>query len=518
MPNISFGGGLNNQDDFNIDPRECADGHNFLLDKVAGSFRPRPPQDLIDTATNASEIRGMGQLIKSDDTQFQFVQAGSAFYNWNFSTFTSLGSVNSASRLRSTTWSLDNFGVVTDLDLTTPVKKWDGSTLVNLTHGIAGVTDLYAKYSVVKDNRAWLFNIRTDSDYSRHVILVSAFEDAEDYDNSARAIQGTFATGNEAFFMVSPDLKPINGVAFFFNSIIISTESGKLYRLTGDGPENYAFVDYYSGSTAVGDESIANTGNDVVYMKQGGAIDSLAATDSSGDVSADDLSRWIPETVRGLSSCLTVYDQSRQQVLFFAGENLLVLDKEVLFTTNLSPWMVWTTRIPNGFSTESALYLRKDNGEYTVYWGDSIGNIYDLNGTGVDGDSSTYSVQATRTTRILNEEDTINDILHGRIEYRRKGACDMEMQFDWSEAYATTTCSVPLKGPIINTGTNFWNSSSDDIYWNESEYWNEGGVEDFKVSTSGFTASGKGLSYILKTTIDSTVNFLVNKIHGSPRN
>ena len=87
----------------------------------------------------------MGQLIKSDDTQFQFVQAGSAFYNWNFSTFTSLGSVNSASRLRSTTWSLDNFGVVTDLDLTTPVKKWDGSTLVNLTHNIAGVTDLYAK-------------------------------------------------------------------------------------------------------------------------------------------------------------------------------------------------------------------------------------------------------------------------------------------------------------------------------------------------------------------------------------
>ena len=83
--------------------------------------------------------------------------------------------------------------------------------------------------------------------------------------------------------MVSPDLKPINGVAFFFNSIIISTESGRLYRLTGDGPENYAFVDYYSGSTAVGDESIANTGNDVVYMKQGGAIDSLAATDSSGE-------------------------------------------------------------------------------------------------------------------------------------------------------------------------------------------------------------------------------------------
>ena len=160
---------------------------------------------------------------------------------------------------------------------------------------------------------------------------------------------------------------------------------------------------------------------------------------------ADDLSRWIPETVRGLSSCLTVYDQSRQQVLFFAGENLLVLDKEVLFTTSLSPWMVWTTRIPNGFSTESALYLRKDNGEYTVYWGDSIGNIYDLNGTGVDGDSSTYSVQATRTTRILNEEDTINDILHGRIEYRRKGACDMEMQFDWSEAYVTTTWFSAIK-------------------------------------------------------------------------
>ena len=63
---IKFGGGLHTRaSEDEIDPREAADGANFLLDLENRELRNRPPFDLIGQVPNAGEIRGGGSLLKS---------------------------------------------------------------------------------------------------------------------------------------------------------------------------------------------------------------------------------------------------------------------------------------------------------------------------------------------------------------------------------------------------------------------------------------------------------------------
>ena len=66
-----------------------------------------------------------------------------------------------------------------------------------------------------------------------------------------------------------------------------------------------------------------------MYMKRGGNIDTLASTQNYGDVAADDVSRFIPNTVSGLTEAIAVYDQQNQKVFFFIGEKILVFFKNV---------------------------------------------------------------------------------------------------------------------------------------------------------------------------------------------
>lgn len=136
---ISFGGGLHTRastDD--IDPREAADGSNFLLDLQNRDLRPRPPFDLIGTVPNGLEVRGGGSLLKSDGTISTLFQAAGAVYEWDgITTFTSVGSVNSTSKLRGHwrkhNWQLDDELLLTDLNLADTVKKWDGTTFASVT-------------------------------------------------------------------------------------------------------------------------------------------------------------------------------------------------------------------------------------------------------------------------------------------------------------------------------------------------------------------------------------------------
>ena len=118
--------------------------------------------------------------------------------------------------------------------------------------------ELKAKYSIVKDHRLWLFNVKTDSTDNPHLIAASKFEDIENFDTSSRGKSqdsSSTVTGSDPFILLTPDLRPINGVALFFDEIIISTEGGALYRLTGSDPTDYNFVDYYNGSAATGSSS-----------------------------------------------------------------------------------------------------------------------------------------------------------------------------------------------------------------------------------------------------------------------
>lgn len=508
MTRILFAGGLNENQNPNI--IEAQAGYNFELGFSQTKFVPRTPFDLAGTATNALSINGLMQLVKRDNTETTLVCSGDVVYKWDGTTFTSVGTVTNGSLLRDTYWSLADYLVITDLSKTTVVKQWDGTTLSTLTTGL-GATSLFAKYGIVHNGRVWLFNVKTATD-TPHLMVASAFETPTSYDIAKRAKDATFTTGNEAFYMLTPDLKPINGVAVFHNQLIVSTEDGRLFVLTGSDSKTYAWTDLYAGSAATGVESFVNVGNDVLYMRKGGNIESLQSTQQYGDVRADDISRWIKTTVKNLTGVRIAYDQSNQKVLFFTNTGkVLVLFKDLL-GNQLSPWSVYTTQHPSNFSTSAVKYMRAPGtSSYSVYFGDATGHIFNINGSG-SGDASTYSIATLRQLRLVDTADNLNfraKILNGRVTYRRIGDCALTLSFDWPDEYNVSQSTLTLKGPPPGDIGAYYNSSS---YYNDIAYFNQGTSFANKISSRGFSPTGRSHGVTMGMQLDTKVQFQIDYI------
>lgn len=584
MADIFFGGGLNENDDLNISIEECFEGQNFVLDARGKNFKPRRPFDLRGTTPNAGQISSIMQLVKRDDTKTQLVTSGNKVYDWNgVSSFTEVATVVTATRLRETYWSLDDRLVITDLDLNTTLRQWDGADFVQNKHGIgngttvtatgfsstttvlsitktahgfsegdlvtiSGLTpaawniehrinnvaadtfdctlsaatttatgaalyeasvDLYAKYSIVFQNRVWLFNIKTGADENPHVILASKFEDPDNFDNS-QVVTSSGITGDEAFFITTPDLRPINGVAHFFGTLLISTTNGELYKLTGTDATNYAIEEFFPNSGASGTEGIENTGNDVIYMRQDGSIDAVSSVERFGDISVDDVSRWIPKTLDGVSSSIVRYDQKRQLIYFFVSGAVLVLDKQMLLLRpDVSPWSVYKTDDSSSFNTLVASYMQKTDGTYDVFWGDSTGRIFNMYGTEGGGDAGSTSITTRRKTRVISEVPTKHRNITGRLEYRRKGQTNMDVIIEYGESFSTSVNTVTLR-ERADSNPYF----GGDFYFGGDNYFNdtETGQSDDIVSTLGFSPHGKGNLFFIELKATTKSNFLVNRI------
>lgn len=514
---LYFAGGLNEQQTPNI--YECGEGYNFELGMKQSKLVPRKPYALKGTATNASAINGFVQLVKRDSTETTLVQAGDTVYLWDGdSSFTSKGTVSTSSRLRDTYWSLGDYSIITDTAKATVVKKWDGTTFSTMTTGLG--TNLYAKYGIVHQGRVWLANVTTSTD-TPHLMVASKFEDPTVYDTAQRAVTGTFSTGAEAFYMLSPDLKPINGFAVFYNQLVMSTEGGRLYVLTGTGTSSYKWTDYYAGSCASGTESICNIGNDVVYMKAGGGIDLLKSTVNSGDVETDDLSRWILTTTADAVATSVVYDQKNQKVFFFISGKVLVLFKD-LIGSEMSPWSVYKTQETFAFATNGAKYMKQPGTQvYTVYFGDSVGRIFDMNGDAGGGDAGSQSIAVLRRTRyIANGEGgdqkgggALSALTHnvsGLVSYRRIAtSCDLSVTFDWGDEYNRSTSVIPLKGsPTASAGVYFGSGS----YFSGTAYFSQGSAYARKISSQSFSPTGKGPGCFIEASLDTSTDFQIDYI------
>ena len=513
---LYFPGGLNEQQTPTL--LECIQGYNFELGLKQSKLVPRLPYALKGTATNALAFNGAVQLVKRDNTETTLVQTGDTVYLWDgASSFTSEGTVSADSRLRGVTWSLGDYSVITDVAKETVVKKWDGSNLTTLSTGLG--TDLYAKYGVVHNGRVWLGNVKTNTD-TPHLIAASRFEDPTSFDTAQRAVSGTFSSTAPAFYLLTPDLRPINGMKLFQNQLIISTEGGRLFKLTGSSPSDYALVDFYSGSAATGNESIENIGNDVIYMKAGGGIDLLSSTERFGDVSGDDVSRWIPETVEGLTDAITVYDQSRQKVFFFVSGKILVLFKD-LIGGELSPWSVYTTQEAFAFNTNCALYMKRPGTqEYSVFFGDDVGRIFDLNGSPGDGDAGAEDVMVLRKTRFIqhgeggdkNGGGALNletRVLEGEVIYRRvSDPCDCTISFDWGDEYVESYSVVPLKGAPTAFGGVYYSGTG--MYYGGDDYYSQGSSFAQKISSQSFSPTGTGPGCFVSVSLETTTDFQVD--------
>jgi hypothetical protein len=522
---LYFPGGLNEQETPSL--FECIEGYNFELGLKQSKYIPRKPFDKKGTATNALAINGFLQLVKRDNSETTLVQSGDTVYLWDgASSFTSKGTVSSSSRLRDTYWSLGDYLVISDTAKATVIKKWDGTTFSTLTTGLG--TDLCAKYGIVFQGRIWLFNVKTTTD-TPHLMVASAFEDPTSYDTSKRGGPstsggGTFTTGLEAFFMLTPDLKPINGVAVFFQQLIISTEGGRLFKLSGTTAATFKWDEFYAGSAATGTESLANIGNDVIYMKQGGGIDLLSTTIESGDVAADDVSRWIPTTTKDLTGAITVYDQKNQKVLFFVSNKVLVLFKDLL-GGELSPWSVYKTTESFAFNTNAAKYMKMPGTQvYSVYLGDSVGRIFDLNGTGTAGDAGTTNIVTYRKTRYINNGEggtkvgfqtvgalnLMKSVLHGEVFYRRIFApCDLTISFDWGDEYNVSSSVITLKGAPTSFAGVYYGGGS---YYNGTAYFSQGSAFANKISSQTFSPTGKGPGVFISTSLETSTDFRIDHI------
>lgn len=527
MTTLVFAGGLNQQDVALVRPEECIEGYNCELGFNQTSFRPRKPFDLMGTATNAGQINGIMQLIKNDDSETTLIQANDTVYDWDgSSTFTSKGTVSSASRLRLTHWPLDDYGIITDLTKNTVVKKWDGTTLSTLTTGIEP-TDLYAKYAVVHLGRVWLFNITAGTD-TPHLIAASEFETPTNYDVATRPASGLTT---EPVFMTTPDLLPINGVVLWQGILIVSTKGGRLWKLTGSDSSDFAWTDFYNGSAAEGTETMASIGNDVVYMKRDGVIESLVATDRFGDVSANDLSKWIRSLTSeaDAANTISVYDQSRQKVYFFAGSNKLLVFFKDLLDSGLSPWMLYKTDHASSFSTVAASYIREAGGNSAsdsyVYWGDDSGNIYRMDGTGL-GDNGDTDVETTRKSGFIQRyESDLTDSgrvgyqkkpkhtrkpkLKGRIYYRRVSSTSLIVEAEWADDFATNRSTITLEGPTTSDAASYFGGSA---YFSGLFYFNTGFALSHTNATKGWSALGRGPGVYILTSITTKQEFDVIKI------
>lgn len=510
---INFGGGLHTRassDDIN--PREAADGFNFLLDLENHDLKPRPPFDLIGTVPNASEIRGGGSLLKSDGTVSTIIQAGDTVYEWDGqTTFTSKGTVGATSQLRghwrSHNWTLDDVLLLTDLNLVSPIKKWDGATFSSVSfadkHG-TGFGNFYAKYLNVSNERAIFAHVKDNSSISRHMIVGS---EQSDFTVISTADTPSSALGeSDPFFLLMPDLKPINGHVEAFGTAILSTERGQLFALAGSSAKDFSFNPFFPGSAASGDESVAYIGNDIVYGRQG-RLESVTDTNRFGDSVNDDLTKNVADQIKGFTGWRTVYNSRLNRVYFFPDDvsEVWVFDT-ALRDGDVSPWMRWRTTHSLAYQPTFAMSMLDpaDGLEY-VFMGDANGNFYRLEGTGTDGDGGANSITVEWLTKqyVARLDSEAYDI-EAFIRYRKDQANTVSINFEYAgiEIFdKTVTVDLPAVSDV--------NYYGGDAYYGGDFYY---GSVSGRISRQKIHPPGQAGEFQVRVQITGTSDFAIRAI------
>lgn len=438
---IKFGGGLHSKaspDDIN--DREASDGFNFLIDLENKNLRNRPPFDLIGTVGNAAEIRGGFSFVNSTGTTYAGFQAGDTVYSWDGqTTFTSIGSCNSSSKLRghwrSHTWNLTDKVIITDLNLADVVKEWDGTTFQStqfVDENSTGFGTFYAKYCNVSDERAVFFNVKDSSSTTPHLIVGSLRSDFTQITVTNRPSSSLSAS--DPFYLLTPDLKPINGAVEAFGKTLISTEKGKIFYLSGSDATDFSFDKLYAGSYASGDESMIEIGNDVIYGRQG-RIESLVDTQYFGNTQAADITSGIADIIEDYTGWTGAFNSRLRHVhMFPTGQSeVWVMDTAIRAAGQLSPWMRWETQHNLAFKpTFVDSMLDPSDGLEYIFMGDSNGNIYRMEGIGASGDGGTSTIQTQYLTKLFSAQLDANVFdVFAYIKYAKNESATVTLTFKY---------------------------------------------------------------------------------------
>lgn len=533
---IKFGGGLHTRASADeIDAREAADGQNFILDLDNRELRNRPPFDYVGTLPNGASVNGGGSLLKADGTVAICFQGADKVYSWDgVSTFTQIGTCNPASKLRghwrSHNWSLTNKVLFTDLALQDTVKEWDGTTFSSTTFlksDGSAFGSFYAKYLSVTNELAMFFNIRDGSGTLPHLIVGSK---TSDYTTISVTNQPSDASSvSDPFYMLSPDLRPINGIVQAFGASIFSTEKGSLFNITGSSAKDYAVDSFSDFAAAVGDESVEWIGTDIIYGRPG-RIESVRDTNTFGNSSADDITFQIADVISTYDGWTIVYNSRKNLVYCFPADqsevwvfnNAMRTSRQVSQNVlgqfveqnevqkkagSLSPWMRYRTTHALAFQPTMVMSMLDpaDGLEY-VFMGDASGNIYRMEGSGTSGDGGSSSVETTWTSKVFSaplDAEAYN--VEGYIKYKKSEACTVTLTF---LAQGTTAFdqSVTITIPAA-TQVHYWGGAN---YWGETKYWGVAGQN--RLIRQPFVPPGQMEDFQVKVDIDGTTNFNINEI------
>ena len=470
---LRYGGGLNTRaSEEEIKDSECAEGENFDLDLDNSHFRNRKPFDKIATVPNGAQINGFIQLRKRTGQIFTAVHAGDTVYEWNGTTsFANIATVSASSRLYGTldaNWTLDDKVLIADRAKVEVLKEWDGTTFQDVTTNLGA--DFICKYAFTEKERAWYANVESPAGTDTpHLIAGSKREDYTDLDLATRAPDAVGAA--DPFFILSPDLRPINALIPGFGLVLISTEFGNLYSIIGEQTTDFFINSFYELSFASGDDGVVHVGNDI-FISRDGAIDTLSGVDTFKDIENDDLTRLIKPTVEDVKSWRMVYNERTQRIYCFpnTGNVLYVMHKPIYdeFVRNaatrrtqtvseLSPWMKWTTQHSSKFNQTAVMSMFDPiSTKKEIYWGDANGNIYMLEGSG-SGDAGQEDIVCTRTSKVVRSPtDDIWDN-NGYVYYRKPDAnftMKLEHIYGGDAAYTeSTTIEIEAANGVSHFGS-----------------------------------------------------------------
>ena len=499
-------------------PQECVDGANFDLNTDFAGFRRRKAFDLAGTATNAGQINGFSQLVTASGTITTLVQAGGTVYSWDgASSFTSVGTVNSAARLRGPAhhiWKLNPEVVfITDLAKTENLKTWDGTTFTDATEDLSGA--LAAKYAMVYQERLFLANVTIGGTASPHLLLASTRGANSTFDSSVRSLETSLLSS--PFFLPVSDLAPINGLQPGLRTLVMSTERGNLYQLIGRHAFEYELQEFYEGAGSSGNEALTNIGNDIL-IGRAGHLDTLSGVERFGDTSVDNVDRWVHPNIEEVNEWTIIYDQRLQKVFCFPKDKsrLFVLHKSVLeLQDGGSPWSQWTTDHGVAFQPTAVMALRRpSDGRDVIYMGDATGNIYQMDGdAGQDG--GTTDIAAFRETGIIEaEEDKVFD-LSGYVDYKRLASSTATLTFKHGGLNVfnqQATVEIPASTEFAVYG----DVAGNDAYYNGStaasgDFYYGGRFQD-RISRSTFRVAGQSSFFRLRTEISGANEFEIDQI------
>ncbi|MFQ5493647.1 MAG: hypothetical protein ACE5DX_05830 [Candidatus Dojkabacteria bacterium] len=510
---LEFGGGVHSRAaEDKIDVRECSSGQNFSLDLQDFEFKNRKPFDLVGTVPNAAEIRGFATLLKSDGTVSFLVQAGATVYEWDGTNFTSKGTVSATAKLRGRlehNWQLSDKVIITDINLQQPVMEWDGTTLQNISFfkndaSAAWTGSFKAKYCYINNERAEFFNVDDNGSAFPHLIVGSMRGDYTIISNNQRP--SSSLSEEDAFFLIQPDYHPINGAVGAFGKIVTSSDSGSLFILEGYSAQDFIFSELYPRSGADGDESLVYIGNDIVYGRQG-AIESVTSTSRFGDVETNDLSQGISDQIGTFAPWVSVYNSRTQRAHFFPdSQNEMWTLHKPLLGSKLSPWIKNTTLHSSAFQPTAVMNMLdpSDSLEY-VFFGDSSGNMYRLEGTG-SGDGGTKDVHTERTSKLFSAPlDAEAYEVYGEIKYRKSAAQTVYLTLLYAGMNVfdeTITIDLPA-----NTTSSYYGGGA---YYGGSFYY--GAAFRQRLTRQKFGFPGRSNEFQVRAVIEGSTDFTINSI------